>query len=90
VNFIMAQSHDNPYDGTGTEYDGRSPWEGMSAGRYIATRIPSLKPPMLSVENPIKLLRMLDRMQWAFFAVAFFAWVGLPHRFELLVCLRVC
>lgn len=70
----MAPPPENPYDGTGTEYDNRAPWEGMSVGRYLATRVPSLKPPMLSVENPIKLLRMLNRMQWAFFAVAFLAW----------------
>jgi SHS family lactate transporter-like MFS transporter len=64
----------NPYDGTGTEYDTKAPHEGMSVGRYLATRIPTLKPPMLNVPNPIKLIMMLDRLQWAFFAVAFAAW----------------
>lgn len=48
----------------------------MSPGRYFATRFSTLKPPFLHVENPIKLLRMLNRMQWAFFAVAFWAWVS--------------
>ncbi|POR33857.1 Carboxylic acid transporter protein [Tolypocladium paradoxum] len=46
----------------------------MSAAKYMATRISTLRPPMLPVPNPIKLLRMLNRQQWAFFALAFFAW----------------
>ncbi|KAF2722950.1 MFS transporter [Polychaeton citri CBS 116435] len=46
----------------------------MSVGRYIATRIPSLKPPLDKVENPITLLRLLNRQQWNFFALAFFGW----------------
>lgn len=58
------------------EYDSRAPHEGMSPGQYVATRISSLKPPMLHVPNPIKLLRMLNSQQWAFFFVAFAAWVG--------------
>jgi len=57
-----------------TEY-GHAPHHGMSASQYVATRFSSLKPPMLAAPNPIRLLRMLTRMQWAFFAVAFFAWV---------------
>lgn len=57
------------------EYDDRAPHERMTAGEYVATRISSLKPPMLHVPNPIKLLRMLSAQQWAFFFVAFFAWV---------------
>ncbi|KAF4966546.1 hypothetical protein FSARC_5788 [Fusarium sarcochroum] len=56
------------------EYDNRASYEGMSPGRYIATRFSSLKPPMHSVPNPIKLLRMLNSQQWAFFFVAFAAW----------------
>lgn len=48
--------------------------EKMSAGRYIATRFSSLKPPMDSVENPIKLLRLLNTKQWLFFLIAFFGW----------------
>lgn len=51
------------------------PHHGMSPGRYLATRITSLKPPMRRAPNPIRLIRMLDRTQWAFFLVVFFAWV---------------
>ena len=43
--------------------------EHMSIGRYAATRITTLKPPMAKIENPFRLLRMLNRQQWAFFAV---------------------
>ncbi|KJZ79472.1 hypothetical protein HIM_00941 [Hirsutella minnesotensis 3608] len=50
------------------------PHHHMSAGRYLATRISSLRPPMLAVPNPWRLLRMLNRQQWAFFALAFCAW----------------
>ncbi|OBT90592.1 MFS transporter, SHS family, lactate transporter [Pseudogymnoascus sp. 03VT05] len=46
----------------------------MSAGEYIATRATTLKPPMNQAPNPIKLLLMLTRKQWAFFAIAFVAW----------------
>ncbi|KAF1972848.1 sugar transporter family protein [Bimuria novae-zelandiae CBS 107.79] len=46
----------------------------MSARRYIATRISTLKPPMAKVNNPIRLLRMLNFQQWMFFLVAFCAW----------------
>jgi hypothetical protein len=70
----------SPYDDAiGTEYSDKAPYQGMSPGRYLATRFSTLKPPFLNVENPIKLLRMLDRMQWAFFAVAFWAWVSFEH-----------
>lgn len=68
---------DDTYHGTGTEYDARAPHEGMSTAKYITTRFYSLKPPMLHVANPIKLMRMLSGQQWAFFAVAFIAWVGI-------------
>ncbi|KAL8298004.1 hypothetical protein RB597_007032 [Gaeumannomyces tritici] len=50
------------------------PWRGMSTGRYLATRVSSLKPPMTKAPNPIRLLLMLDRHCWAFFLVAFVAW----------------
>nr|POE94461.1 carboxylic acid transporter protein like [Quercus suber] len=46
----------------------------MSAGRYLSTRFSSLKPPMDKVENPFRLLAMLNFKQWLFFAVAFLAW----------------
>lgn len=48
--------------------------ERMSAGRYFATRLTTLKPPMEKVENPIALLRMLNAKQWLFFLCAFIAW----------------
>lgn len=41
----------------------------MSIGRYIATRIPTLKPPMHRAPNPITLIRMLNFQQWMFFLV---------------------
>lgn len=46
----------------------------MSIREYCTTRLSSLKPPMHSVENPFKLLAMLNARQWSFFAIAFFAW----------------
>ncbi|KAL1305339.1 hypothetical protein AAFC00_002237 [Neodothiora populina] len=50
------------------------PVEHMSVSKYAATRITTLKPPMNKVANPIKLLRMLNKEQWLFFAIAFAAW----------------
>ena len=47
--------------------DHREP--SMSVGRYLATRIPTLKPPMTKVANPISLLATLNRSQWLFFLV---------------------
>ena len=41
----------------------------MSIGQYIATRVPTLMPPMTKVANPFKLLRLLNRQQWLFFLV---------------------
>lgn len=55
-----------------------APHEGMSAKQYLATRFSTLRPPMLDVPNPIALLRMLNSQQWAFFFVAFAAWVSPP------------
>lgn len=46
----------------------------MSVGRYFATRLSTLKPPMEKLENPISLLRLLNRKQWLFFWCAFIAW----------------
>lgn len=46
----------------------------MSPGEYLGTRATTLKPPMNNAPNPFKLLAMLTRKQWAFFAVAFIAW----------------
>jgi len=50
------------------------PPEHMSIGRYAATRISTLKPPMNKAPNPFKLVTLLNRQQWNFFAIAFFAW----------------
>ena len=46
----------------------------MSAGQYLATRFSTLKPPMDKLENPFKLLAMLNFQQWMFFLVAFAGW----------------
>jgi len=46
----------------------------MSVSRYIATRIPTLKPPMAKAENPFKLLALLNLQQWLFFLCGFIAW----------------
>ncbi|KAJ5640740.1 hypothetical protein N7528_000365 [Penicillium herquei] len=48
--------------------------EPLSIRKYAATRLSSLRPPMAKVPNPIKLLAMLNKQQWAFFMVSFFAW----------------
>lgn len=45
-----------------------------SAAKYLATRVTSLRPPMLKAPNPIRLIRMLNRRHWAFFFIAFWAW----------------
>lgn len=59
-----------------TGESGAPPHEGLSIGRYLATRFTTLKPPMLPVPNPWRLVRMLNAQHWAFFALAFAAWVG--------------
>lgn len=46
----------------------------MSAGKYAATRVTTLKPPLAKAPNPIRLLRLLNTQQWLFFLVAFVAW----------------
>lgn len=48
--------------------------EKMSVGQYLRTRIPTLKPPMDHLENPFKLLALLNLKQWMFFLVAFIGW----------------
>jgi SHS family lactate transporter-like MFS transporter len=60
------------------EADHNPPYHGQSAGQYFATRISTLRPPMLSAPNPIKIIMMLSARQWAFFMVAFCAWVRHP------------
>ena len=46
----------------------------MSPGRYLATRISTLKPPMRKAPNPFKTLALLNLQQWMFFLVAFAGW----------------
>lgn len=48
------------------------PAEHMSAGRYLATRFSTLKPPMAKTPNPFKALASLSGMQWLFFLVSLF------------------
>jgi SHS family lactate transporter-like MFS transporter len=43
--------------------------EHMSIGRYIATRITTLVPPMNPAPNPFKALTLLNRTQWLNFTV---------------------
>jgi SHS family lactate transporter-like MFS transporter len=68
--FTMA---DEKYSAEQREYVPAS-HEKISAGRYAATRITTLKPAMAKVQNPIALLRLLNLQQWMFFLVAFIAW----------------
>ena len=49
-------------------------WAGMSVGRYIATRIPTLKPAFDPIPNPFKVLSLLSFRNWMFFLVAFLGW----------------
>jgi SHS family lactate transporter-like MFS transporter len=46
----------------------------MSAGRYAATRFSTLMPTFDKAENPFKLLLLLNKQQWLFFLMSFFAW----------------
>ncbi|KAK5175827.1 Carboxylic acid transporter [Saxophila tyrrhenica] len=50
------------------------PDDHLSVGQYLATRLPTLKPPMDKLENPFTLLAMLNFKQWMFFLVAFLGW----------------
>lgn len=68
---VTEHSPSNPVVGSGIA---ANPDEHMSIGRYVATRIPTLKPPMAKAPNPFKLLGLLNTQQWLFFLVAFVAW----------------
>ncbi len=75
----MATYHDDKGHRTdsGDEYpayEDPHSYEHMSVGRYLATRLPTLKPPMRRAPNPFKLLAMLNFQQWMFFLVGFIAW----------------
>ena len=69
---VTAPEYDERYD-AGSPSHGQMP-EKVTAGRYLATRISSLKPPMDKLENPITLLRLLNFKQWMNFLVAFVGW----------------
>lgn len=64
---------ENYRDDGGLPATGETPVK-MSAGRYLATRFSTLKPPMDRVENPITVLRLLSSKQWLFFLCSFLAW----------------
>jgi SHS family lactate transporter-like MFS transporter len=61
----MAEKHDHPAHAQSSP----DVEEDMSVGQYIATRIPSLVPPMNPAPNPFKALTLLNRQQWMFFLV---------------------
>lgn len=66
-----------PHDGNADLQRDEPPHHGMSASEYLRTRFTSLKPPMAALPNPFKLIATLNGHQWAFFWVAFFAWVSI-------------
>jgi MFS transporter, SHS family, lactate transporter len=53
--------------------DGSAHFEegNMSIGRYLATRVTTLIPPMNKAPNPFTALMMLNKQQWLFFLVSF-------------------
>ncbi|PNS16764.1 Carboxylic acid transporter [Sphaceloma murrayae] len=65
----LEETKSGHYDGPANGHNVR-----MSPVKYLATRFSTLKPPMNKVDNPIKLLRTLNKQQWVFFAIAFCAW----------------
>ncbi|CAJ2512484.1 Uu.00g054990.m01.CDS01 [Anthostomella pinea] len=76
----MSHPHSGEY--LADESNVYPPHHGMSAGRYLATRVSSLKPAMTKAPNPIKLLRMLNRHHWGFFSIAFLGWYPLPQTWD--------
>jgi hypothetical protein len=65
----MADKHDE-YATAVHQDDNRT----MSAGQYLATRLPTLKPAHDKVPNPFKALALLNFQQWMFFLVGFLGW----------------
>ena len=57
-----------------TAYSDPAPQDNMSVGRYMATQLSTLKPPMYKAPNPFSLLHLLNKQQWLFFLVGFFGW----------------
>lgn len=72
----MAATHETADYGGYSPEDIYPPHHGMSPSTYLATRVKTLKPPMNKAPNPIRLLMMLTRHDWAFFSIAFIAWVS--------------
>lgn len=65
---VEYNEYNNEYGASGT------PIEHMTAGRYLATRFSSLKPPMAKVPNPFKALRLLTKSNWLNFLIGFLGW----------------
>lgn len=61
-----VRSSPNPYKVT---------HQRMGIGEYIATRFTTLKPASNKFENPITILRLLNKSQWLFFTAGFLAWM---------------
>ncbi|KAK5109633.1 hypothetical protein LTR62_006870 [Meristemomyces frigidus] len=70
---IYSSEYHDQRDDNGLPAAGETPVK-MSAGRYLATRLSTLKPPMDKVENPISLLSSLTLKNWLMFLCAFLAW----------------
>ena len=56
----------------------------MSPRQYFATRLSTLKPPLTIPPNPFKVLGLLTRRDWLFFAVSS------KHRMESSVLTALC
>lgn len=70
------QQQDNVDNGNNGHVTQESPApHRMTVGEYCSTRFSTLRPPMNSAPNPIRLLMMLSGKQWLFFLVAFLSWV---------------
>ena len=72
---MSSSDEKSPRDPSPVE-DVSSPQANLSLGRFLATRFPTLKPPMNPTPNPITLLRMLNRKQWLFFSVGALGWTA--------------
>lgn len=82
----MGYSEDSHHPVERFETHQTANYDNMTVGEYLGTRVSSLRPPMTKLPNPIRLIRSLSPMQWAFFFVAFAAWVC----FVLLLLIRRC
>ncbi|PHH90534.1 hypothetical protein CDD83_3376 [Cordyceps sp. RAO-2017] len=67
--------HDGQQRGWSTPDTASDSKTGTTVCRYLASRLPTLKPPMDRMVNPIKAMRSLNKEQWTFFAVAWCGWV---------------